>query len=140
MQCGDITSAEKVLARCKPTSKAQEVARLIDKGLVSIADNNYLEALKAFEEAIRIDENNILVLNNIAVCYLYTGRMHEAIKFYEKAIYLSPIVNEALLLNCVTLYELQSNDSKKKKHDLLKLVNERNSDFEVSTVEACLKL
>lgn len=77
----------------------------------------------------------------MAVCYLYTGKMHEAIKLYEQAINLNPqrSINEALLLNCSTLFELESNESKKKKVDLLKLVSANRADLEMP-IEACLKL
>lgn len=77
----------------------------------------------------------------MAVCFLYIGKMHEAIALYEKAINLNPktSINEALLLNCSTLYELESNESKKKKIDLLKLVSENRADLELP-IEACLKL
>lgn len=77
----------------------------------------------------------------MAVCYLYTGKMHEAIKLYEKAIHLNPkkSISEPLLLNCSTLYELESNESKKKKFDLLKLVSANRADLEMA-VETCLKL
>lgn len=77
----------------------------------------------------------------MAVCFLYTGKMHEAISLYEKAINLNPSksINEALLLNCSTLYELESNESKKKKIDLLKLVSENRADLETG-IENCLKL
>lgn len=77
----------------------------------------------------------------MAVCFLYTGKMHEAIKLYEQAITQNPRkgINEALLLNCATLYELESNESKKKKIDLLKLVSANRADLEMS-IESCLKL
>lgn len=77
----------------------------------------------------------------MAVCHLYTGKMHEAIKLYEQAINLNPkkSINEALLLNCATLYELESNESKKKKIDLLKLVSANRADLELA-IESCLKL
>lgn len=77
----------------------------------------------------------------MAVCFLYTGKMHEAIKLYETAINLNPkkSINEYLLLNCATCYELESNESKKKKIDLLKLVSANRADLEMS-IEACLKI
>lgn len=77
----------------------------------------------------------------MAVCFLYMGKMHEAISLYEKAINLNPSksINEALLLNCSTLYELESNESKKKKIDLLKLVSENRADLETG-IENSLKL
>jgi trafficking protein particle complex subunit 12 len=77
----------------------------------------------------------------MAVCFLYTGKMHEAIQLFEKAISLNPkkSINEALLLNCSTLYELESNESKKKKIELLKIVSANRADLEMA-IESCLKL
>lgn len=77
----------------------------------------------------------------MAVCYLYNGKMHDAIALFEKAINLNPkkSINESLILNCATLYELESNESKKKKIDLLKVISANRADLEVS-IESCLKL
>lgn len=77
----------------------------------------------------------------MAVCHLYNGKMHEAIALFEKAINLHPqkSINETLILNCATLYELNSNDSRKKKIDLLKVISANRADLEVS-IESCLKL
>lgn len=77
----------------------------------------------------------------MAVCYLYNGKMHDAIGLFEKAINLNPkkSINESLILNCATLYELESNESKKKKIDLLKIVSANRADLEVG-IESCLKL
>ena len=67
--------------------------------------------------------------------------MHEAIAIYETAIKNDPRNNlhETLLLNCATLYELESNESKKKKIDLLKIVSGNRADLEMN-IDACLKL
>lgn len=75
------------------------------------------------------------------MCYLYNGQLHEAIKLYEKAIHDDPRNNlhETLLLNCATLYELESNESKKKKIELLKIVSANRSDLEMN-IDVCLKL
>lgn len=80
-------------------------------------------------------------MNNLAVCYLYNGKMHEAIRIYENAIENDPRNNlhPTTLLNISTLYELKSNDSKKKKIDLLKIVSANRADLEMN-IDACLKL
>lgn len=81
------------------------------------------------------------ILNNIAVCHLYQGKLHEAIEVYEKAIVENPrkTVDENLILNLATLHELHSNESKQKKIELLKLINEHRADLCVP-LEMCLKL
>lgn len=77
----------------------------------------------------------------MAVCFLYTGKLHEAIKAYEKAMSIDPskTLNENILLNLSTLYELESNDSKVKKIELLKLINLHRADLTIS-LDLCLKL
>lgn len=79
--------------------------------------------------------------NNLAVCLLYTGQLKHAIKQYETAIEVNPIqaLNENLLLNLSTLYELESNDARAKKLALLRKVATYKADLN-SSVEVCLKL
>lgn len=72
---------------------------------------------------------------------MYTGRLKDAIKQYEYAIELNPTeaLNENLLLNLSTLYELESNDAKNKKLNLLRKVHAYKPDLNCS-VDVCLKL
>lgn len=141
LQCGDIKSAEEKFSVIKPTSSNEIVKSLVNKGLVAVAQNDYNEAHKFFSKAHEMNKSNVMVMNNLAVCYLYNGKMHDAIKLYEEAIFSDPRNNlhETLLLNCATLYELRSNESKKKKIELLKIVNVNRADLEMS-IELCLKL
>lgn len=59
--CGDIPSAEATFKLQQPRTGTQSVHKLIDKGLVSIAQNDYEEALNSFKKAHEIDKDNILV-------------------------------------------------------------------------------
>lgn len=133
----------------------------MNRGLLAVAENNYVEAFNVFQKAHEMDKSNVMVScpfiltlarkltsaihqqiqNNLAVCYLYNGKMHEAIAIYENSIKSEPRKNlhETLLLNLATLYELESNDSKKKKIELLKTVSSNIADLEMN-VDACLKL
>lgn len=72
---------------------------------------------------------------------MYTGQLKQAIQQYETAIDLNPIqaLNENLLLNLSTLYELESNDAISKKLALLRKVATYKADLNCS-VEVCLKL
>ncbi|KAG5675321.1 hypothetical protein PVAND_005232 [Polypedilum vanderplanki] len=141
LQSGDILNAEKTFSLQEANTPERKLTVLVNKGLLAVAQNDYNEAFKTFQNAREIDKNNIMVLNNLAVCYLYNGNLHEAIKVFEQAIHDDPKNNlhETLILNCATLYELESNDSKKKKIDLLKIVSANRADLEMN-VELCLKL
>lgn len=76
----------------------------------------------------------------MAVSMLYAGQLNEAIKLYEKSIDLAPtLINENVLLNLSTLYELQSSDSKDKKIELLKKINLHKADLNIN-LDFCLKL
>lgn len=58
---GDITSAEAKFGLHQPKTPAQAVFKQIDKGLVSVAQNDYEGAFKHFQEAHEKDKDNILV-------------------------------------------------------------------------------
>lgn len=59
--CGDINSAEARFNFYQPKTAAQAVFKQIDKGLVSVAQNDYEEAFKHFQEAHEKDKDNVLV-------------------------------------------------------------------------------
>ena len=78
-------------------------------------------------------------VNNMAVCALYSGRLKEAITILEDLINSDPCkyLQESILFNLCTLYELESSHAMKKKKRLLLLVNKhRGNGFNAS----CLKL
>lgn len=82
-----------------------------------------------------------MILNNMGVCLLYGGKLKDAINLYERAIEINPqkALNESLLINLSTLYELESSKAKSKKLGLLRLVNKYKPDLNIS-LEFCLKL
>lgn len=77
----------------------------------------------------------------MGVCLLYSGKLKESIALYETAISKFPqmALNENLLLNLSTLYELESNNFRVKKLELLKMINKYKADMIVS-LDICLKL
>ena len=78
-------------------------------------------------------------VNNMAVCALYRGQLKNAISILEDLINTDPskYLQEGILFNLCTLYELESSHAMKKKKRLLLLVNKhRGNGFNSS----CLKL
>jgi hypothetical protein len=59
--CGDIPSAEAKFKLQQPKTASENVHRMIDKGLVAVAQNDYEEAFKQFQKAHEVDKDNILV-------------------------------------------------------------------------------
>lgn len=78
----------------------------------------------------------------MGVCCLYSGRLKDAIRFFESAIQQAGKqngLNDGLLLNLATLYELESSNDVTKKLDLLRQINVLPADVNVN-LEFCLKL
>lgn len=110
--------------------------------MLAISQNDFQEGFNQFQKALELEEkkDNVLILNNMAVCHLYNGKLSEAVKIYEKTIQDFPRkINEHILLNLSTLYELQSSVSKTKKVELLKIVSQNRGDLYVN-LDSCLKL
>lgn len=61
MLSGDIPSAEATFKLLQPKTNDENVQKLIDKGLVAVAQNDYDEAYQNFNKAHEIEQNNILV-------------------------------------------------------------------------------
>lgn len=72
---------------------------------------------------------------------MYTGKLKASIKQYEEAVTLNPhqALNENLILNLCTLYELESNDARAKKLNLLRKIAACKPDINCS-VDMCLKI
>ncbi|KMZ00859.1 trafficking protein particle complex subunit 12 [Drosophila simulans] len=144
LQIGDIFGAEQKIAvsrRLREINSAPDLRDLVDKGLIAVAKNDFPEAYVIFQKALHLDTGNTMILNNMGVCLLYAGKLKDAINLYERAINLNPqkSLNESLLVNLSTLYELESNNSKAKKYNLLRLINRYKPDLNIS-IEICLKL
>ncbi|KAL0861357.1 hypothetical protein ABMA27_008908 [Loxostege sticticalis] len=118
-----------------------DVREYVDLGLIDISNGKYQDAYNNFVKAADQEPTNIMVANNIAVCLLYMGRLKEAIAVLQKAINSDPErgLNESLLINLCTLYELESSKTNDKKLHLLRMLCRHRSDT-VPDVLECLKL
>ena len=112
--------------------------RLVNSALLAIGDNNFSEAQSLFERALTLEPENAAVLTNVAVCLLYRGRLAAAVTLLEEAVFSRPaLLQETVLLNLCTLYELQTSRCNRKKVELLARVGQSRGDgFNVG----CLKL
>ncbi|XP_077990906.1 trafficking protein particle complex subunit 12-like [Glandiceps talaboti] len=109
------------------------------RGFYWLSLTNYLEAHKNFSEVTKLDPSNALAINNLAVCLLYVGRLKEALKALESLVHKDPTkyLQEGVLFNLCTMYELESSRSMHKKQVLLDLVSKYKGDgFNVQ----CLKM
>ncbi len=140
LQLGDLTAAMDFFdkaAALRPTEE-DKLANLVDRSCVSIAGNNYVEALELLQEADGLSPHDPIVINNMSVCLLYLGRLGEALSLLESSLTANPaaFLHETQVLNLATLYELESSYAGQKKQSLLDLLSRHAGD---GFNTACLK-
>ena len=101
-----------------------------NEGFMSVAHNSFTDAYNHFKTAGELAGLNPVIVNNMAVCLLYLGRLKDAIRLLEDNIKAQPDVflHEGLLYNICSLYELDSLSSLQAKQDMLKLVAKHKGD------------
>ncbi|KAG7212984.1 hypothetical protein KM043_002324 [Ampulex compressa] len=136
---GDVAAAEKLLISRTSEEGTPSIRELVDRGLMAVAQNAFQEAYNCFQTASSMDPSNIMLINNMAVCLLYTGQLKAAVHLYESAVTRNPVksLQEPTLLNMCTLYELHTTHCKQTKLHLLRQLNRYKGD---ATDVQCLKL
>ncbi|XP_018335736.1 trafficking protein particle complex subunit 12 [Agrilus planipennis] len=138
LQVGDINGAEACFNEARELKGGEETIRdLVDRGLVAVAQNSFNEAYTFFQKASLLEPNNVMILNNMAVCLLYGGHLKEAIGVLEAAIAQSPVqaLQESLLLNLCTLYDMESSKGRLKKFALLRQISKYQADAPTQILE-----
>ena len=139
LQLGDLAAAVKFFEAAAAERPAQSILEtLIDQSCVSIASNNYIEALEVLTKANEKAPHHSIVINNMSVCLLYLGRLKEALSLLESNLTSNPeaFLQETQVLNLATLYELESSYAGQKKQSLLDLLSRHAGD---GFNTACLK-
>ncbi|XP_072376597.1 trafficking protein particle complex subunit 12 [Diabrotica undecimpunctata] len=138
LQMGNVSGAEVCFKEAAETKNAPSgVRELVDKGLLSIAQSAFDEAYVYFQEASHLEPSNIMILNNMGVCLLYGGHLKEAIQVLESALSSNPVhaLNESLLLNLCTLYDMESTKGRMKKFALLRQISRYQADAPTMILE-----
>ncbi|XP_033326436.2 trafficking protein particle complex subunit 12 [Megalopta genalis] len=135
---GDVATAERLLINENKQNSSLTVREWMDRGLLAVAHNSFQEAYKYFQEAAMLDPNNIALINNMAVCLLYTGQLKEAVHLYESAITKNPArsLQESILLNLRSAYELLTHCEQPKLQLLSQLNRYKGDAIDIQ----CLKL
>ncbi|CAG5073721.1 Similar to Trappc12: Trafficking protein particle complex subunit 12 (Mus musculus) [Cotesia congregata] len=138
---GDVAAAEKIFAGIKELrdGNSPTMRELIDRGLMAVAQNSFQDAYNCFKIASASDPSNVMLINNMAVCLLYSGQLKAAVQLLEAAVMRNPIksLQENVLLNVSTLYELHTTHCKQSKLQLLRQMNRYKGD---AADISCLKL
>ncbi|KAK4884966.1 hypothetical protein RN001_001237 [Aquatica leii] len=138
LQIGDVAGAEVCFNEAREIIGGEAgVRELVDRGLIAIAQNNFKDAYTCFQQASTLEPSNVMILNNMAVCLLYGGHLKDAITVLESAITASPVqaLQESLLLNLCTLYDMESSKGRLKKFALLKQIAKYQADAPAQILE-----
>ncbi|KAF5275093.1 hypothetical protein FQA39_LY07030 [Lamprigera yunnana] len=137
LQIGDVAGAEVCFNEAREIGGDAGVRALVDRGLIAIAQNNFRDAYTCFQQASTLEPTNVMILNNMAVCLLYGGHLKDAISVLESAIAASPVqaLQESLLLNLCTLYDMESSKGRLKKFSLLKQIAKYQADAPAQILE-----
>ncbi|KAF2883543.1 hypothetical protein ILUMI_22607 [Ignelater luminosus] len=138
LQLGDVAGAEVCFNEARELQGGDpSVRELVDRGLIAIAQNNFGDAYTSFQQASVLEPTNVMILNNMAVCLLYGGHLKDAIAVLESAITVSPVqaLQESLLLNLCTLYDMESSKGRLKKFALLRQIARYQADAPAQILE-----
>jgi len=142
LQLGDLEAAQTYFKQVesKATGDPKSLSSVVmNKGLLALSAGSFDEAHRHFVAATKLDPYNSVAVNNVAVCLLFLGKLKEALAMLERIIWKDPRTNlqEGLVFNLCTIYELESSYSLQKKQKLLELVSKHRGDgFNIS----CLKI
>jgi tetratricopeptide (TPR) repeat protein len=131
LQLGNISAAMTTFGEVEAVCGPEQVAMVkMNRGLVQVALANYKEGQQVFQEVVQSEPNNALAVNNLAACLVYQGRLKEAVTILEELVWRNPAENlqESVLFNLCTAYELESSQSFDKKKAMLELVASHHGD------------
>ncbi|KAI8875343.1 TPR-like protein [Backusella circina FSU 941] len=142
LQMGDLESASTMFRKMDAykSKEGAEEAIQINKGFEYIAKGEWEQARDVLEKVYQSNNENLLVLSNLAVCQVYLGQLAKAIEVLETLTLQNPTTAgtcETALNNLCTLYELRYEDPTEKKIDVVKQVARWTGD---SFQPDCLKL
>eukprot|EP01117_Protostelium_nocturnum_P003622 TRINITY_DN1489_c0_g2_i1.p1 TRINITY_DN1489_c0_g2~~TRINITY_DN1489_c0_g2_i1.p1 ORF type:complete len:427 (-),score=187.89 TRINITY_DN1489_c0_g2_i1:419-1699(-) len=139
LQMGNIKTASVVFKQIESLEgEADQSIISMNKGFLALALNQFTIAIDHFQQVLVKNPKDVTAANNKAVCLLYTCNLSHAISSLEDFVFRDPEnnLNESLVFNLCTLYDLKSENSLEKKKNILALVGKYASDdFDFSFVK-----
>ncbi|KAI7869095.1 uncharacterized protein EV154DRAFT_130228 [Mucor mucedo] len=144
LQMGDLESAKGVFKQMEEkygdSDTATEEAIKTNKAFVLMAKGEWLQAREILQEVYTANHENLLAMNNLAVCEVYLGNLVKSIDILETLTADNPTsagTCETVIMNMCTLYELRYEDATQKKIEVMKQVARWAGD---SFQADCIKL
>jgi outer membrane protein assembly factor BamD (BamD/ComL family) len=89
--------------------KQYESNQLISKASTNYYNRNYSEAIRLYQESLKLTPNNFSVYLNISNCYRDNSQYNDALTWINKAISEDPQYNEYYYTTRIGIYEKQGN-------------------------------
>lgn len=143
LQMGDLESAKNVFQQLEEKygdNDVTEEAIKTNKAFVLMAKGEWLQAREILQEVYALNHDNLLAMNNLAVCEVYLGNLVQSIEIFETLTTNNPTsagTCETAIMNMCTLYELRYEDATQKKIEVMKQVARWAGD---SFQADCIKL
>ncbi|RZC49271.1 hypothetical protein C5167_017696 [Papaver somniferum] len=79
-----------------------------NKALIYLVGNDYISAVREYDECIERDPTDVVAVNNKALCLMYLRDLTDSIKVLESALESIPTfaLNETVVVNLCSMYEL----------------------------------
>eukprot|EP00040_Diaphanoeca_grandis_P024497 m.134692 g.134692 ORF g.134692 m.134692 type:complete len:456 (-) comp29752_c0_seq2:61-1428(-) len=127
LELGDVKTAKKYFDQA--ACDGDDTTSAMDAGMVALCEGDYKNATAHFTQAWEKDHTNTCAGNNMAVCMLYKGLLAEATTSMTSVLEgLKPALDEILVFNICTLYELQTNAANERKRVFVPLAVEHTHD------------
>ncbi|CAO3651393.1 unnamed protein product [Cunninghamella blakesleeana] len=147
LQLGDLDSAEKLYTQIEALQDTlkekqhvfQEIIKM-NRAYLFIGRGEWQNAKEILEQVIQQNNENLVAVNNLAVCHIYLGDLPGALPLLDKMIQQNPTsagTCEVTLMNLCTLYDLRYEASNHFKIQLMKQIARWVGD---SFHPSCLKL
>jgi len=132
LQMGNIRAAALVFKMAEMLSGEPEkcVACLMNRGYLALSLDQYTKAIEHFQSVLDLQPNNIAAANNRAICWLYNTDLAKAISSLEEVLNRDPenTLDEGLVFNLSTLYDLAADRSTERKKAMMGLVSKYAPD------------
>ncbi|KAJ8656236.1 hypothetical protein O0I10_008030 [Lichtheimia ornata] len=143
LQLGDVERAEKMYSqieqRQEKTPAIEEMIK-VNRAFLCIAKGEWSQAAEILQAVLQANKDNLLAMNNLAVCQVYLGQLGSALDLLSIMTTDNPTsagTCATALMNICTLFELRYDSATEKKVELMKQVSRWVGDsFQVD----CLKL
>jgi len=147
LQMGNVRSATAIFKLVDGLFPEPESCPIVhmNRGFLALSLNQFTTAIDHFQEVIDITSTDpqhhhesLVAANNKAICLLYTCDLTQAISLLEDLIHQDPErnLNETVVFNLCTLYDLKSDSSIEKKKALMTLIGKHGSEtFDMSNLK-----